>query len=472
MDAVEPWLQAAEGTGRGEEDIRGYLACIRAYVVASRGEIGPAVALAREAMQHLPAAHATVRAFTAAILSSLYRFQGDFAAAAEAIRQAIAISQDHGDSTMLVLTRCNLGATLIVLGQLERAAATFREAMQTAEALGGRGTHRLPFTGLASTGMAAVLRERNDLDGALRYAGEGIALSRRWGQVEAVIHGNVELAQVLQARGDAAGARTALQEARAAARDLASWSIISLDAIAARLSLQQGDLPAAARWAQESGVRAAGTPSFAQVTDHIVLARILLAQGALWDETGRARETRLRTLDEASALLARLLAMVDQAGAAGYAIEVLVLQAVACRAQGKAGEALACVERALALAEREGHVRVFVEAGAAIAPLLVEAARQGVAVDHVARLLAALREEGAVDAGGAARAAEALIEPLSERELEVLRLIVAGLSNKEIAEELVLATGTVKKHINNIYGKLGVHRRAQAIRRAQDLALV
>ena len=129
---------------------------------------------------------------------------------------------------------------------------------------------------------------------------------------------------------------------------------------------------------------------------------------------------------------------------------------------------LAC---ALSLAEPEGYIRVFVSQGPPMANLLRKAASQGIAVAYIGRLLDAFAQE-AVNAERASSGFDSLIEPLSERELEVLRLIAAGLSNKEIAQELVLAIGTVKKHTNNIYGKLGVQRRAQAIRRAQELTLV
>jgi len=144
----------------------------------------------------------------------------------------------------------------------------------------------------------------------------------------------------------------------------------------------------------------------------------------------------------------------------GYVIEILVLQAMAHQAQNKPDSALKCLKQALTLAEPEGYVRVFADEGAPMAALLRRAAAQGVSPAYVGQLLAAM---------GPPRPATPLVEPLSARELEVLRLIVAGLSNKEIAAQLYLAVGTVKKHINNIYGKLGVSRRAQAIAKAREL---
>ena len=450
--AVEPWLQGAEQASEGDRDIKGYVAAVRTYVAGSKGEVSLAIELAHQALDCLSSRHSTVRAFTAAILSSFYRFKGDFPAADRAIVEAITISRESGNDAMAVLASCNLAGTLILQGQLHKAAGIFREMLQLAGEGSGQGVHRLPFAGLAATGLATVLREWNDLEASARFAYQGIELSRRWGQAEVIIHGYIELARVLQARGDPEGALNAIRQAKQTAHDLSSWAIISMEATEARLRLRQGDLESASRWAQESGVSTKGELDFRRMTDYLTLARVLIAE---------ERE------DQASSLLAQLLEMAEAAGAMGYTIEIAVLQAMACQARGARSKAVENLARALSLAEPEGYVRVFVDQGPPMAELLRTAAARGVTVDYAGRLLAAF--EG-VRPGVQPADSEptALAEPLSERELEVLRLIVAGLSNKEIAEELYLAIGTVKKHINNIYGKLGVSRRAQAIRRAQE----
>jgi LuxR family maltose regulon positive regulatory protein len=150
------------------------------------------------------------------------------------------------------------------------------------------------------------------------------------------------------------------------------------------------------------------------------------------------------------------------------AIKILALQALAFQTEGDSEQALSVLERALSLAEPEGYVRTFIDEGEPMARLLRLALSRGIAPDYVARLLAALGEEAEL----ASRAMESLIEPLTERELEVLRLIVAGLSNPEIAEELFIAVSTVKSHVNHIYGKLTVENRVQAASRARTLNLV
>jgi LuxR family maltose regulon positive regulatory protein len=179
----------------------------------------------------------------------------------------------------------------------------------------------------------------------------------------------------------------------------------------------------------------------------------------------------LGRLDDAARLFERLLAAAEAGERTGRVIEVLIGQSLVLQAQGKPDAALATLKHALALAEPEGYMRVFVDEGAAMAGLL---ARVTSFPAYVARLLAAFQRPEARGAGapGAVAQPSTPLEPLSQRELEILRLLAAGLSNRQIAERLVLAVGTVKAHVHTIYGKLGVQGRVQAITRARELNLL
>jgi LuxR family maltose regulon positive regulatory protein len=496
LDAVEVWLQDAEKSldglagrtevpvlpqgdalpGKARQDIEGHIAAIRAYVAASREEISQAIEFAHQAIRLLPERDLMARSFAALVLGSGYRYSGDLVAASQALVEAIAISRAAGDSHLATLSSCNLAGQLIHQGQLRKAAATFRDLLQPVsltlplsskeESRGGVGVRRLPFTGLASTGLATVLREWNDLQSAERLAREGLELSKQWGQAEILMHGYVELARVLQARENKDEALDAIQMARQIARGLASLFIDTTAAVEARLWLAQGDVAAASRWVQESGVSIDGELSFRHGLLYTTLARVLIAQGKQGEALG---------------LLVRLLEVVEAAGAMGYAIENLALQAMALQAQGELDQALATLERALSLAEPEGYVRIFVDEGAPMAALLRKAAAGGFCPGYVERLLAALESETKGERKTPSSSlspvipgpeSSPLVEPLSEREIEVLRLIAAGRSNREIAEELFLAVGTVKKHINNIFGKLSVRKRTQAVARARELGML
>jgi LuxR family maltose regulon positive regulatory protein len=197
------------------------------------------------------------------------------------------------------------------------------------------------------------------------------------------------------------------------------------------------------------------------------LVRVLLAQ---------------HRLDEARQWLATLLQLAEAQGRVGSVIELLMLQAEAMQASGEVHQATELISRALALAEPEGYIRLFVDEGAAMARLLVQMrARkpgdQSSSTYYREQLLALLGQAHPADVPDPAAAVphpivQTLVEPLSERELEVLRLIAAGSSNREIADRLVIAVSTVKWYVNAIYGKLQVESRTKAIVRARELHIV
>jgi LuxR family maltose regulon positive regulatory protein len=282
------------------------------------------------------------------------------------------------------------------------------------------------------------------------------------------------LMRVLFSRGDVAGAARIIRkmEHLALERDVPPWITKRMAAWQARISLAEGKLDAASRWVQERGLDAYGGPVLLHEMEYRVLARVLIAHGR-WDA--------------ASALLQRLLETAETGGQTSRAIEILMLQALALQAGGDTARAVTSLERALALAEPGGFIRTFVDEGPPMARVLVEAATRGVMPDYVAKLLAALEEttkdqgpttESAPsplvirDSSPALSEAEALVEPLSERELEVLQLIARGLTNREIAARLFVSLNTVKAHTRNIYGKLNVHSRTQAVARSRELGLL
>jgi len=270
--------------------------------------------------------------------------------------------------------------------------------------------------------------------------------------------GYLYLARVLHAAGDTAGALDAIEEAKRLGRDTHPWYALIAGAQGAHIRLEQGDVEAAALWVAASGLRLDGELVFEYSAGYVALARVLCASDRH---------------DEALKLLSRLLTMAEAQGAMGACIGVLALHSLVLQAVGGDGRALESLERALSLAEPEGYVRVFIAEGKPMIGLLRQAAARGVAVQYVGKLLS----EWANGPAGGERAQQSsappeLVEPLTERELEVLRLVAVGLANREIADQLYLALGTVKKHTSTIYGKLGVHNRTRAVTRAKELHLL
>jgi LuxR family transcriptional regulator, maltose regulon positive regulatory protein len=249
-----------------------------------------------------------------------------------------------------------------------------------------------------------------------------------------------------------------------------------IPALRARVRVAQGELGEALGWAREQGLAVDDDLSYLREFEHITLARVLLAR--------HAAERAEGPLHDATRLLERLLRAAEAGQRTGSVIEILVLQALARQARGDVPAALASLQRALALAEPEGYVRIFTDEGPPMASLLSAiskqgafakqgafmkqgaAAKQGIAPGYVRRLLAAVNKTE-----DSTPASQGLIEPLSERELEVLRLLGTDLGGPEIARELVVSLNTVRTHTKNIYAKLGVNNRRAAVRRARELDL-
>jgi LuxR family maltose regulon positive regulatory protein len=308
-------------------------------------------------------------------------------------------------------------------------------------------------------GMAEVLLEWNDLEAA----GEHLAASRELGEPAGLAQNpyrwRIARARLSQAQGDIDGALNLLREAEERYVSEYHPYVRPVAALRARIWATRGRVVDALDWAHERGLSVDDDLSYLHEFEHLTLARVLVAQ-AKQDGVAESVSDPLR-------LLQRLLAAAEDGGRTGSMIEILMLQALAHQQVGDLSAALASLERGVRLAEPERYVRLFVEEGPSMASLLAVAGKRGIAPEYVARLLDAFHPSA-----GPASAGEGLVEPLSERELAVLRLLATELDGPGIAAELVVGLSTVRSHTKSIYGKLGVHSRRAAVRRAQELGLL
>jgi LuxR family maltose regulon positive regulatory protein len=272
------------------------------------------------------------------------------------------------------------------------------------------------------------------------------------------------MARVRAAEGDLSGALDLLSEAERRYVSDFFPNVRPVPALKARVWIMQGRFGAALDWARERGLSVDDDLSYLREFEHITLARALVAQ-----YQGERAE---RAVQQAARLLERLLQAAEAGGRTGRVIEILVLQALAHQALGNGPAALGFLGRAVTMAAPEGYVRVFADAGPSLASLLRAATKQGTRQDYARRLLAAVSGPERSSAAGRSPADQALIEPLSERELDVLRLLGSELDGPAIARELMVSLNTLRTHTKRIYAKLAVTNRRAAVRRGAELNLL
>jgi LuxR family maltose regulon positive regulatory protein len=317
-------------------------------------------------------------------------------------------------------------------------------------------------------GMSELYRERNELITAEQH----LLKSKEFGELNGLpknpYRWRVAMARIREARGELDGALDLLNEAeRLYVGDFAP-NVRPVSALRARVWVTAGRLGQALGWAREQGLSADDDLSYLREFEYITLTRILLSQYKFDGSENLIRE--------GIGLLERLGKAAEEGGRMGSLIEILVLQALAHRMQNELPAALASLERALTLAEPESYIRIFLDQGPPMAQLLVQAATRGILPHYTGELVTAFKSEQQDKASTsplpASPTAQPLIEPLTDRELEVLRLFKTELSGPEIADELVIALSTLRTHTKNIYSKLNVNDRRAAVQRAADLNLI
>jgi LuxR family maltose regulon positive regulatory protein len=438
---VEEKLQAAEAALRTidpheqQRDLVGQIAAARATLALSRYESNAIIEQSRRALAYLDPTNLNFRFTAVWTLAFAYQLQGDRAAAAQAYHEAVALSQKSGDTFSTILAMSGLGQVQELENQLYAAAESYQRVLQLF------GDHPQPNASEAHLGLARIAYAWNDLATAEQHGQQSLKLARQYDRhVDRYVIAEVFLARLKLAQGDLTGAHVILdQTEQSAQRQNFVQRLPEIAAARIELLLQQGNADAAAQLAHDH-------------TLPLSQARVCLARN---DPAG------------AAAILEPLHRETHRQNWIDQRLRILVLLASTYQTQADTDSALALLHEALTLAEPGGCIRLFVDEGAPIKQLLQELVVRGAAGEYPQRILAAFAQ---AEAHQATRSV--VVEPLSDRELEVLQLIAAGLTNREIADQLYLSLNTVKVHTRNIYGKLDVTHRTQAVARARGLGLL
>jgi LuxR family maltose regulon positive regulatory protein len=468
---AEEWLDETRPSSQGSQGPLGEMVVVdveelpripatiemyRAALALTRGDAPGTVKHAKRAIALAPEEDHLSRAGAAGLMGLAFWGGGDLEAGYRSYTECMAGLRRAGHIADTFGCAIALADIRIAQGRLGDALHTYEQALQLAPGPGGS---MLRGTADMYVGISELHLQRDDLPAATRSLMQSQELGEHKGLPQNPHRWRVAMAQVRQAEGDLDGALDLLNEAERLYVSDFFPNVRPVPALRARVWVVQGSLGKALDWVREQDLSIEDDLRYLREFEHITLARLLLAQNAV--------ERERRFLDQANALLDRLLQAAEDGARTGSVIEILALQALANQARGDIPAALASLQTALTLAEPEGYVRNFVDEGKPMASLLKAAAKQGIARNYVQRLLAAINKTE-----GNAPVRQDLIEPLSERELDVIRLLGTDLDGPDIARQLVVSLNTVRTHTKNIYAKLGVNNRRAAVRRAQELDLL
>lgn len=463
---LDPILQQAEQCLKGiaeattRKRLAGQLAAIKAYVAWLKGEANQALEFAQAALESLPEDDLRIRCHVWQTQGLALQFLDELPEAIQSFETALSAARQAGWVQETFFASTSLAFVNILQGHLRKSFAISQQVLSLASAAGSPGLDN-PILAHTYANLSMVQREWNDLASAIQNAWQGVALAEKWKQADAIHVTLTSLSKALSAAGQDEEALTVNARARQLADNVSAWffQISICDEIL--LHLARRDLPAA-------------TEAFARV-EHLVDEKTrdtyLFTKAFLLNAQGRYSDLLV--------LLEEALEGILRRGEVWFWMKLLPLRAVALQAQGRTREALGVLDQCLARAEPDGYVRIFVELGTPMRNLLRLAASRENQTAYIYQILAAYELPEAPELSLAPAPSQptsislsdSLLEPLSPRELQVLHLLNSPLTNEEIGRELFVSVNTIRTHIRNIYAKLGVNRRMDAVRRAKTLNL-
>jgi LuxR family transcriptional regulator, maltose regulon positive regulatory protein len=468
LEEIQSRLEGQPSLTEGEDKrlLRGNLAALQATSAAMQARAVQAKEDAQQALSLLPENAGWTRIMSLMALGYGSRLCGDLEGARLAFEQVVELGRRMDSLLAMATGQFDLGGVYRLQGRLRKAKEVFEDLLNLSEQRKVSGG----FSGRAISGLASIFYEQNQLQEALRYLDRSLKLSESWPNPNHDVYSLILLSRVYSAQGEWQKAAEAFKKIESIHQKTPVTPVLTglRDHNQVRFWLAKGDTAAAVSWAANRNSPAdlrSGSMDEFRALEILTTARV-------WVAGYRANPAcDLKRLDQAVNGLDWVIEEGRKAGYGSYLLEAAIMRAIGARIQGKLNQSLELIKEALERAEAEGFLRIFIDYGQPAAELLYEAAAKGISPDYCGRLLASF--SGAeVEAARPPALEEEMIEPLSEREVEVLHLIADGFSNSEIAQRLYLSMNTVKGHTRNIYAKLNVNSRTQAVARARALGIL
>lgn len=451
QDVVQQRVNQALAQLNLNSQIEGEAATILAYRSILNNDFPQAILFSETALQKLPESEEFLRTNVLLNLGMAYENSGFLAKAIQFYQQAYQLSLPTANQMLITSTGSQLADAIYAQGRLTEAVRIYQQILQQF----GESSHKFPLAAMAYSRLAQIYYEWNDLESAEKYVQTTIELGQQWESVDIRSIGLIFLAKIRLAQNDYEEARRLILQAEQTSREgivLSPPSTLVASAQIARVMLALGEKESVQVWIKNFQPEDTAVWDFFKELEVATWARIQFAQG------------------NAAEVLPLLESQLQAALSHGYGaqvVELWALKALCLDAQGRKNEAIIVLSQALDAGRDEKYTRTFVDEGAPMAKLLQRALEKGAQLEYTQYLLSLFPH-----ASSQAISPIEMVEPLSDREIEVLRLIASGCSNQEIAERLFVAVSTIKTHINNVYGKLGVRTRLQAVERARQQKLI